>query len=73
MSHRVSSSNLDEAIKEVMAAWGRTRDYWRDKQAVAFEKDYLEKLPSLASQARTVIEELDAVMRKIKSDCDSQL
>jgi hypothetical protein len=70
MTHRVSSSVLDEAIKEVMAAWGETRDAWRDTKAVEFEKAYLERLPLLASQARTVIEEMDAAMRKIHHDCD---
>lgn len=72
MSHRVSSSPIDEAIKELMAAWSHTRDSWRDQQATAFEKDFLEKLPAIASQARGAIDELDTVMRKIRQDCDPQ-
>ena len=70
MSHRVSSSPIDESIKELMAAWSHTRDSWRDQQAIAFEKDFLEKLPAIANQARSAIDELDAVMRKIRQDCD---
>jgi len=71
MSHRVSSSNIDESVKEVLAAWQQTRDYWRDDRSRAFGEQYLEKLPGLAAQARTVIEELDAVLRKIQHDCDT--
>lgn len=70
MSHRVSSSNLDEAVKELFAAWQGTRDSWRDEQSLAFEKQYLEKLPGLTMQARGVIEEIDTLMRKIRIDCD---
>ncbi len=72
MSQRVSSSHIDEAIKELMATWAHTRDSWRDAQAIAFEKQYLEKLPHLASQARTVTDEIDSVLRKIRADCDPQ-
>ncbi len=70
--HRVSASTIDEAVKELMAEWAHTRDYWRDQQALAFEKDFLEKLPAFATQARNAAEEIDAVFRKIQSDCSAQ-
>jgi hypothetical protein len=72
MSTRVSSSPIDESIKELMAAWHHTRNSWRDQQALAFEKDFLEKLPAVATQARSAIDELDAVLRKIRQDCAPQ-
>jgi hypothetical protein len=71
MTHRASSSTIDEAVKELMAAWNQTRNSWRDQQALAFEKDYLEKLPALATQARGAIDELDALFRKVHHDCDA--
>ncbi len=70
--HRVSASTIDEAVKELMADWHHTRDTWRDQQALAFEKDFLEKLPALATQARGAAEEIDAAFRKIQSDCSAQ-
>ena len=73
MNFRASSTGIDEAIKELMVAWGLTRDYWRDVQAVEFEKEFLEPLPLLASQARTVIDEIDGVLRKVRQDCDHQI
>ena len=72
MPHRASSSVIDESIKELMVAWSHTRDSWRDQQALAFEKEFLEKLPALAAQARDAIEEIDVVFRKIHQDCDPQ-
>lgn len=70
MSTRVSSTNLEEAAKEIQAAWSHTKDYWRDAKALEFERTYLEKLPHLVSQARTVMEEIDSVLRKMRSDCE---
>ena len=71
MGTRISSSQLDESFRELMVAWDRTRDSWRDDQARAFEAQYLEKLPGLVNQARAVTDELDALLRKIRNDCDS--
>ena len=68
---RVSSSPIDEAVKELMVAWAHTRDSWRDQQALAFEKEFLEKLPALATQARGAAEEIDAAFRKIHHDCSA--
>ncbi|MCB1225562.1 MAG: hypothetical protein KDK99_07115 [Verrucomicrobiales bacterium] len=73
MSSRVSSSPLDEAAKELLANWEHVRQSWRDQQALHFEKTYLEKLPALTTQARQVIEELDTILRKIRTDCESPL
>lgn len=70
--HRASSSTIDEAVKELLAAWAHTRDFWRDQQALAFEREFLEKLPALATQARGAAEEIDAVFRKIHNDCSAQ-
>ncbi len=70
MSTRVSSANLEEAVKKLSTEWQETRGYWMDVKSLEFERDYLEDLPNLVSQARTAIEELDVFLRKVRSACE---
>ena len=70
MSTRVSSANLEEAVKRLSAEWQRTRDYWMDAKSREFEREYLEELPSMVMQARTAIEEIDVLLRKVRSACE---
>ena len=70
MSTKVSASILGQGLQDLMAAWDRTRSSWRDVKAMEFERTYLEKLPDNISKANAIIEELDLVLRKVKSDCE---
>jgi hypothetical protein len=70
MSTRASASNLSQALRELSVEWQQTKSYWRDQKSQEFERNYLEKLPSLATQARNVMEELDNLLRKVRTDCE---
>lgn len=70
MSTRVSSANLEDAVKKLSAEWQETRGYWMDAKSLEFERDYLAELPNLVSQARTTVEELDIFLRKVRSACE---
>ena len=70
MSIRVSASNLVQAVKELSVEWQETKSYWRDVKSREFEQKFLDDLPHHLARATTVIEELDALLRKVKSDCE---
>jgi hypothetical protein len=70
MSTRVSSASLEEAMKKLSADWQQARDYWMDAKSHQFEKEYLEELPGLAVQARTAIDEIDVLLRKVRIACE---
>lgn len=70
MSTRVSSANLEEAVKKLSAEWQQTRGYWMDAKSLEFERDYLGDLPNLVAQARTAVEEIDVLLRKVRSACE---
>lgn len=70
MSARVGASNLEEAVKELSLHWDRTRNSWRDAKAIEFERTYLEKLPHIVMRAKTIMEEADLLLRKIRTDCE---
>ncbi len=70
MSARVGATNLDEAVRELALHWQNTRNYWRDAKALEFERQYLEKLPQTVMRAKSIMEEMDLVLRKVRQDCE---
>ena len=70
MSARVGATNLDEAVRELALHWQHTRNYWRDQNALEFERTYLEKLPQMVVRAKSIMEEMDLVLRKARNDCE---
>lgn len=70
MSIRASASVIDTASRDLAAAWDRTRAGWNDTKSREFERAWLEKLPPVLQVARRAMEELDALTRKIKHDCE---
>lgn len=70
MSLRVSASTLTQATKDLNLEWQRTKAIWRDVKSIEFEKTYLEDLPNLMAMAGPVMEELDALIRKVRNDCE---
>lgn len=61
---------LAQALKNLSAEWQQTRDHWRDRKALEFEKDYLEPLPHHVSKAANTIKQLNEVLRKVHNDCE---
>jgi hypothetical protein len=67
---RVSAANLALAAKDLSAEWQETKNSWHDAKSRELEAAYLEELPRLMARAGEVIQELDALLRKVKSDCE---
>ena len=70
MNTRASAANLVQAMKELSLEWDRTKAQWRDVKSFEFEQTYLEDLPNQVTKALSVIEEIDALLSKIRSDCE---
>jgi hypothetical protein len=64
------ASNLHEGVKNLMMAWTQTRNAWRDIKAQEFEQAYLESLPGDAARAVAVMGEIDALLKKVRQDCE---
>lgn len=70
MSIRVSASNLATATKDLAIEWQRTKAIWRDVKSDEFERKYLDDLPTLVASANPIMEEIDALIRKVRNDCE---
>ena len=64
-----AASSLETALQNLNIAWQEVRGHWRDAKAMEFEERYLRELPSRATQAGSVIVELEKVLKKVKNDC----
>ena len=70
MNPRASAANLFQAAKELSFEWDQTRAYWSDVKSQQFARDYLEMIPEYVTRTRTAMEELEVLLRKVRSDCE---
>ena len=70
MSTKVSASNLVQAVKDLTIEWQQTRTYWNDIKSQEFERNYLDPIPDYVRRTRTAMEELEALLRKVRHDCE---
>ena len=70
MSTQGSSGNLSGALKELAVRWQETKAHWHDVKSQEFERTYLEKLPNDVARAMSVIEEIGALLKKVRHDCE---
>jgi hypothetical protein len=70
MNTRAAAANLSQATKELSIAWQQAKESWRDAKALEFEGRFLDPLPGAVARSSTALEELDVLLRKVKSDCE---
>lgn len=70
MSVASNKARLISATRELKTQWGFTKEAWRDVKSQEFEAKYLEQLGPGVDAAASVIDELDKLISKIRSDCE---
>jgi hypothetical protein len=67
---RGNGLKLATVTKELSYQWQQTKEYWNDAKSEEFERKYIEELLSNVDRAVAVIDELDKLVGKIRSDCE---
>jgi len=70
MSSQGSAANLALAARLINLEWEKTKTFWRDQKSQEFEQNYLADLPAQVSAAVNALEEMDLLLKKIRSDCE---
>ena len=70
MSIKGSASNLAQAAKDLKMEWEQTKTFWHDVKSQEFERKYIDELPGHVSRATAVMEELHALLAKVRSECE---
>ena len=53
-----------------MFEWEQTKASWNDMKSREFEHKFLDDLPGQTVRATAVMEELDALLKKVRTDCE---
>jgi len=70
MSLAGNRSRLAAISKELSLRWLETKDQWKDAKSQEFEHRYLTELFARVDKTVTVIEKLDQLLTKVRSDCE---
>ncbi len=70
MSIAANGKSLVMATRELSQKWVVTRDCWRDAKSEEFERKYLAELTASVDKAAAVIDQLDKLVMKVRSDCE---
>ena len=70
MSLRGNANQLASLTKELQAKWHDTKTYWKDAKSAEFQRTYLDELQGTVDATVVVIEQLDKLLTKIRSDCE---
>jgi hypothetical protein len=65
-----SGQRLGGFTRDLANRWQHTKESWRDAKAEEFERQYLEELYTSVDKAIHVMEQLDKLMAKIRSECE---
>ena len=70
MSLAASKSRLVAITRDLSLRWDETKNYWKDVKSREFERRYLSELFANVDRTVTVIEKLDELLKKVRSDCE---
>ncbi len=70
MSLSANKTQLATITKELLMNWKQTKEYWRDAKSAEFERKYLEELFDGVDTAVAVMDQLDKLLHKIRTDCE---
>ena len=65
-----SSSNLETSTRDLLLAWERARETWRDVKSQQFGRTFIQPVPDLVVQARDAMAHLESLLKKIQYDCE---
>ena len=65
-----SRGRLLALTRDILLSWEETKAHWHDAMSEEFEKRFMAELAAHSSRAVSVMEELDKVLHKVRSDCE---
>ncbi len=70
MSMSATKMRLTSLTKELLLKWEQTRESWQDVKSQEFQSKYIDELVSGVDKAASVIDQLDKLVAKVRSDCE---
>lgn len=70
MNLRATGRSLVMLTQDLSLQWEQTRAGWHDAKSQEFERKFLEELQASVDQALPVLEQLEKVITRVRSDCE---
>ena len=70
MSMSATKMRLTSLTKELLLKWEQTKECWQDTKSQEFQSKYIDELVSGVDKAASVIDQLDKLVAKVRSDCE---
>ena len=70
MNLSANAARLSALTKEIANRWSETREEWLDAKCREFDNKYMEPLISNVDTGAVIIEQLNKLVEKIRSDCE---
>jgi hypothetical protein len=65
-----TGKSLVTLTKDLSLRWDQTQASWHDAKSREFERQFLVELLASVDQALPVLEQLDKLLAKVRSDCE---
>lgn len=65
-----TGARLAAMTNQLSNQWQRTREQWKDAKCEEFDRQYIQELQASVDKAVTVMDQLDKLVNKIRSDCE---
>jgi len=63
-------NNIRGALKELLAEWERTTQYWDDAKSRKFAERYIDPLEAKTQAAATAMEDMNELLSRAKRECE---
>jgi hypothetical protein len=50
--------------------WAETKAHWNDVKAQQFSREYVEAIPDHVQRTMSVMQEIDALIKRVRSQCE---
>ena len=70
MSLLATRARLVALTQDLELRWSETRHSWPDAKGLEFQKQYLEELFAAVNRSTAVIESLEKLLNKVRTDCE---
>jgi hypothetical protein len=65
-----NKGRLTGLTREITLRWTETREHWRDAKSDEFDRRYMAELSASVNRTVLIVEKLDEVLKKVRSDCE---
>lgn len=63
-------SRLIGLTRDISLQWDETKNFWLDAKSQEFDQRFMTELSAQANRAAGVLEQLDKLLQKARSDCE---